>query len=111
VQLLIDPNSGVAGIFQRTRGQGMIVGMGDRGCRMEYVSELENVEVGDVVVTSGLDQIYPKGLTVGVVVSVEEGDQLTKHIIVRPEVDFRRLEEVLVLLSSPAEAPPREVSP
>jgi len=97
-QLLIDPNSGVAGIFQRTRGQGMVVGMGDRGCRMEYVSELESVEEGDVVVTSGLDQIYPKGVTIGVVFSVEEGDQLTKSILIRPEVDFQRLEEVLVLL-------------
>jgi rod shape-determining protein MreC len=110
-QLLIDPNSGVAGIFQRTRGQGMVVGMGDRGCRMEYVSELENVEVGDVVVTSGLDQIYPKGLTIGVVISVEEGDQLTKNIMIRPEVDFRRLEEVLVLLNPETDGPPREVSP
>jgi rod shape-determining protein MreC len=65
---------------------------------MEYVSELESVEVGDVVVTSGLDQIYPKGVTIGVVSSVEEGDQLTRSILIRPEVDFQRLEEVLVLL-------------
>jgi len=98
VQLLVDPNSGVAGMFQRTRGQGMVVGWGDRGCRVEYVSELEQVEVGDVVVTSGLDQIYPKGFTIGVVRSVEEGDQLTKNIMLQPEVDFHHLEEVLVLL-------------
>jgi len=104
IQLLIDPSSGVAGIFQRTRGQGMVIGMGDRGCRMEYVSELESVEVGDVVVTSGLDRIYPKGVTIGVVASVEEGDQLTKSILIRPEADFRRLEEVLVLLKSEDEA-------
>ena len=89
----------------------MVVGMGDRGCRMEYVSELENVEVGDVVVTSGLDRIYSKGLTIGVVTSVEEGDQLTKNILIRPEVDFRRLEEVLVLLNPETDEPPREVSP
>ncbi|MCI0407529.1 MAG: rod shape-determining protein MreC [Acidobacteria bacterium] len=100
VQLLIDPNSGVAGIFQRSRGQGMVVGVGDRGCRMDYVSDLEDVAVGDVVVTSGLDEIYPKGVTVGVVFSVAEGDQLTKNIFIRPEVDFRHLEEVLVLLTS-----------
>jgi rod shape-determining protein MreC len=98
IQLLIDPNSGVAGLLQRTRGQGMVVGSGDAGCRMEYVSELENVEVGDVVVTSGLDRIYPKGFRIGVVSTVEEGDQLTKNIGLKPEVDFQRLEEVLVLL-------------
>jgi rod shape-determining protein MreC len=110
VQLLIDPNSGVAGLLQRTRGQGMVVGAGDAGCRMEYVSELENVEVGDVVVTSGLDRIYPKGIRIGMVSSVEEGDQLTKNIGLKPEVDFRRLEEVLVLLV-PDEARTGEESP
>jgi hypothetical protein len=68
---------------------------------MEYVSELEDVEVGDVVVTSSLDRIYPKGVTIGVVSSVTEGDQLTKNILIRPEVDFRHLEEVLVLLKGP----------
>jgi rod shape-determining protein MreC len=98
VQLLIDPNSGVAGLFQRSRGQGMVLGTGDAGCRMEYVSDLVDVEVGDVVVASGLDQIHPKGITIGVVSAVEEADQLTRTVLVRPEVDFRRLEEVLVLL-------------
>jgi rod shape-determining protein MreC len=110
VQLLIDPNSGVAGLLQRTRGQGMVVGLGDRGCRMEYVSELEDVEVGDVVVTSSLDRIYPKGVTIGVVSSVTEGDQLTKNILIRPEVDFRHLEEVLVLLKGPDPAATLEPS-
>lgn len=98
VQTILDPNAGVAGLIQRTRVQGMIVGDGDRGCRMEYVSELANVEVGDVVVTSGLDQIYPKGYTLGVIAAIGEGEGLTKIIEIRPEVDFRRLEEVLVLL-------------
>ncbi len=65
---------------------------------MEYVSELSNVEVGDVVVTSGLDEIYPKGYIIGVVTDIAEGDGLTKLVKVRPEVDFRRLEEVLVIL-------------
>jgi rod shape-determining protein MreC len=110
IQLLIDPNSGVAGMFQRTRGQGVVVGMGDRGCRMEYVSDLESVEVGDVVITSGLDQIYPKGITIGVVSSVEEGDQLTKNILIRPEADFQRLEEVLVLLRPEMDPAERELS-
>jgi len=104
VQLIIDPNSGVAGVFQRTRAQGMVVGVGDRGCRMDYVSDLEDVAVGDVVITSGLDEIYPKGLTIGVVSSVEEGDQLTKNISIRPEVDFHQLEEVVVLLTEPQES-------
>jgi rod shape-determining protein MreC len=104
VQTILDPNSGVAGLIQRTRVQGMIVGEGDRGCRMDYVSELSNVEVGDVIVSSGLDQIYPKGYTIGVVATIGEGEGLTKLVELRPEVDFRRLEEVLVVLK--VEGPP-----
>jgi rod shape-determining protein MreC len=100
VQTILDPNSGVAGLIQRTRVQGMVVGTGERGCKMDYVSELSNVEVGDVVVTSGLDQIYPKGYTIGVVASIGEGEGLTKLVELRPEVDFRRLEEVLVVLKA-----------
>ncbi len=100
VQLILDPNSAVAALVQRTRVQGMVVGEGDRGCRLDYVSELANVEVGDVVVTSGLDEIYPKGYLIGVVSAIEEGEGLTKIVKVRPEVDFRRLEEVLVVLKT-----------
>lgn len=109
VQTIRDPNSGVAATLQRTRVQGMVVGAGDAGCRMEYVSELSQVEVGDVVVTSGLDQIYPKGILIGVVAAIGEGEGLTKLIEVRPEVDFARLEEVLVLqvAEEPAAGEPR----
>jgi len=108
VQMILDPNSAVAALLQRTRIQGIVVGEGDRGCRMDYVSELANVEVGDVVVTSGLDEIYPKGYIIGVVSEIEEGEGLTKIVKVRPEVDFRRLEEVLVVLK-PEGAPVRAV--
>jgi len=87
----------------------MVVGVGERGCRMEYVSELSNVEVGDVIVASGLDQIYPKGYTIGVVASIGEGEGLTKLVELRPEVDFRRLEEVLVVLKP--EGSPERNSP
>ncbi len=106
VQTVLDPNSGAAGLIQRTRVQGMVVGEGEGACRMEYVSDLSNVEVGDVIVTSGLDQIYPKGYTIGVVESIGEGEGLTKLVMLRPEVDFRRLEEVLVVLKP--EGPPEK---
>lgn len=98
VQTILDPNSGVAVLIQRTRAQGLIVGEGEGALRMEYVSDLESVEVGDVVATSGLDQIYPKGYIIGTVVATGVGEGLTKDVDVRPEVDFGRLEEVLVLL-------------
>jgi len=97
VQTILDPNSGVAAIVQRTRIQGVVVGDGERSCRMDFVTDLSSIEVGDVVVTSGLDQIYPKGYIIGVVTEAGEGQGLTKLIRLRPEVDFQRLEEVLAL--------------
>lgn len=97
VQTLTDPNSGVAALIQRTRVQGLVVGDGDSGCRMDYVMELSDIEIGDVVITSGLERIYPKGQIIGVVTELDEGEGLTRHVGVRPEVDIRRLEEVLVL--------------
>lgn len=109
VQTLLDPNSGVAALIQRTRVQGILIGAGDDTCRLEFVSGLARVEVGDVVVTSGLDDIHPKGAILGVVSEVGEVKGLTRVVKVRPEVDFQRLEEVLVLTSkapiAAAEAP------
>jgi len=97
VQTILDPNAGVAALIQRTRVQGVLVGEGDGLCRLEFISRLSNVAVGDVVVTSGLDQIHPKGIILGVVTSLGEGEGLTRMVEVRPEIDFMRLEEVLVL--------------
>jgi rod shape-determining protein MreC len=68
---------------------------------MEYVSEIADIVVGDVVVTSGIDGIYPKGFVIGQVESVEKSGSAYKTILVRPAVDFSRLEEVLVVLSAP----------
>ena len=107
VQTILDPNSGVAAVLQRTRVQGMLIGEGARGCRLEYVSELADVEVGDVVITSGLDRIHPKGSILGVVTEIAEGEGLTKLVRVRPEVEVRSLEEVLVVIK-PDTAPVQE---
>ena len=57
---------------------------------MEYVSEVADVAVGDVVVTSGIDGIYPKGFVIGRVEAVEKSGGAYKRITVRPAVDFRR---------------------
>jgi rod shape-determining protein MreC len=94
---LVDPNSGVAALVQRTRVQGVLVGEGETTCRLEFVSDDAPVEVGDVVVTSGLDGIFPKGILLGVISEVGEAQGLTRYVQVRPEVNPHRLEEVLVL--------------
>jgi rod shape-determining protein MreC len=97
VQLLIDRNAAAGALIERSRAQGLVVGTGDERLRLEYVSEAADVVVGDVVVSSGIDGIYPKGLIIGVVEEVEKNGPAFKRIIVKPAVDFTALEEVLVV--------------
>jgi rod shape-determining protein MreC len=102
VQLLVDRNAAAAAVIERTRAQGLVLGGGDDWLRMEYVSETADIAVGDVVVTSGIDGIFPKGFVIGRVESVEKNGVAYKKIIVKPAVDFRSVEEVLVVLTSPS---------
>jgi rod shape-determining protein MreC len=99
VQLLIDRNAAAGAIVERSRAQGVVVGGGDERLRMEYVSEAADIVVGDAVMTSGIDGIYPKGFVIGKVEAVEKNGPAYKRIVVRPAVDFRALEEVLAVLT------------
>jgi rod shape-determining protein MreC len=101
IQLIIDHNGPAAAgaLIERTRAGGLVVGKeGDPPLRMDFVSNLADVKAGDVVVTSGADGIYPRGFTIGWVEKAERGDGLSLAIAVRPAVDFRALDEVLVVL-------------
>ncbi len=105
VQLLVDRNAAAGAIVERTRAQGVVVGAGDDRLRLEYVSEVADVVKGDVVVTSGIDGIYPKGFIIGSVESVERAAGAYKRITIKPAVDFTSLEEVLIVLTpTPARA-------
>jgi rod shape-determining protein MreC len=101
VQLIIDRHAAAAALSERTRAGGMVVGQDDSGkspLRMELVSNLADLKVDDVIVTSGAEGIYPKGFAIGRVATVERGTGLYLAVTVRPVVDFRSLEEVLVVL-------------
>ncbi len=98
VQLLIDRNAAAGAIIERSRAQGVVVG-GDERLRMENVSEAADIVTGDLVVTSGIEGIYPKGFIIGRIESVEKNGPAYKRIIVRPAVDFTSLEDVLVVLT------------
>ncbi|MQA29059.1 MAG: rod shape-determining protein MreC [Luteitalea sp.] len=109
VQLLIDRNAAAGALIERTRAQGVVVGGGDDRLRLEYVSEISDIAVGDVVVTSGIDGIYPKGFIIGQVETVLKNGSEYSEIIVRPSVDFSSIEEVLVVLTpTPAKEAVRE---
>jgi rod shape-determining protein MreC len=112
VQLLIDRNAAAGALVERSRAQGVVVGSGNEQLRMDYVSEVSDVVVGDSVVTSGIDGIYPKGFAIGRVDAVEKAGGSYRRILVRPAVDFSSLEEVLVVLTpSPVSEAPVTPSP
>jgi len=105
VQLLIDENAAIGAVVERTRTAGMVMGSrGDPPLRMDLVSNLDEVQAGDLVVTSGVDGIYPKGFNIGRVETSERGRELYRTITVRPSVSFRALDEVLVVLRDPRPA-------
>jgi len=101
VQLLVDRNAAAGALIERSRAQGVVVGSGDERLQMDYVSEVSDVVAGDVVVTSGIDGIYPKGFVIGRVESVEKSGTAYRRITIKPAVDFRSIEEVLVVLTPP----------
>jgi rod shape-determining protein MreC len=113
VQLLIDTSAGAGVIVERSRVNGVVsgVGMADEvGFRpglidLDYIPGTADVKVGDRVVTSGTDGIYPKGFTVGEIQSVQREAGGDLRIRVRPAVDFGALEAVLVVLNSPSVMP------
>jgi rod shape-determining protein MreC len=97
VLLVSDHNSGVDALVQRTRARGIVQGTVDAGCALKYVKRTEDVQVGDDLVTSGLDGIFPKGLPIGRVVAIDKrGQGLFQSAEVAPRVAFEQLEEVLV---------------
>ena len=98
VLLITDPNNSVAALIQRSRARGIVVGNGPQLCRLRYLHRSEDVKPGDLVLASGLDGVYPKGVLVGTVFKAEKKDpELFQRVKLQPSVDFRRLEEVMVL--------------
>lgn len=98
VQLLVDRSAAAAAMIERSRTGGIVVGDDGVLLRMEFVSTLADVQLGDAVVSSGLDGIFPKGFPIGEVVAVERGTGLYLGVRVRPAVDFSAVEEVLVVV-------------
>lgn len=97
VLLISDPSSGVGTVLEKSRVEGVLKGSNQNLCQLDYIMNDEQVEPGEAVLTSGMDQIYPKGLRVGAVVQVGPGS-MYKKISVRPAAALDRLEDVLVVL-------------
>src|SRR5271169_2047873 len=98
VLLLTDKDSGVGAMLLESRIQSPVGGAGEPLLSMKYVANDDTVNVGDRVVTSGMDRIFPRDLPVGTVTQIKPGNPF-KQIRLRPAANLERLEEVIVLLS------------
>jgi rod shape-determining protein MreC len=99
VQLIIDRSAAAAARIERSRTEGIALGNGDGTLRFDYLSTTADVQRGDVLVTAGVDGVYPAGLVLGNVERVEKSGSSYRLVTIRPVVDFSTLETVLVLLA------------
>jgi rod shape-determining protein MreC len=115
VMLITDEKAGAGGVvgqLGQSGALGSIRGGGEKGVvEMRYVSGLEQVEVGDYVLTTGQDGIYPAGLNVGEVVELKRGSATQPHqILIRPSARLDQLQDVAVLLYQAPQRPAPEQS-
>jgi rod shape-determining protein MreC len=98
VMLIVDRKSGADAMVQRTRVRGVLKGKGGNRCSLEFVPKSADVQVGDLVLASGLVGLYPKGLVFGKVTAANKKNPgVFQEIEVTPSADLSTLEEVLVV--------------
>ncbi len=106
VQLITNADASVGVFVERTGFPGVLKGQGSPHLVLDYISGTEDVAVGDMVLTSGLDRIYPRGLPVGRVTESAKGHTVFRDISVEPAADLLQISEVLILLGRQATADP-----
>lgn len=103
VLMIIDPNCAVDAQVQRTRARGVIKGDPSARCLFKYVLRKQEVRLGDTVVSSGIDGVFPKGLRIGRVSEIVKlSSGIFQEVSVTPFVNFETIEEVLVIAPPPA---------
>jgi rod shape-determining protein MreC len=96
--LITDASSSVNAIIQSSRATGVVEGKADGGLVMKYIPQQVTVNVGDIILTSGLGATFPKRLVIGQVTAVHKRDiEMFQQAEIKPTVDFERLEIVLVI--------------
>ena len=101
VQLLIDRDAAAGAVTERSRAQGVVVGTGT-SLRLDHVPGTADIKIGDRIVTSGIEGIYPKGFEIGQIESFDRRAGEYSAVIIRPAVEFSSLESVLVVLTPPS---------
>jgi len=99
VMLLSDPNLGVSSLIQRSRQEGLVCGTLGNNLIMKYLPEDADIKLQDVVISSGLNDTYPKGLLIGRVIDIgNEFSGLSRYAIIKPAVNLSNIEEVLIII-------------
>jgi len=101
ILLIIDVNSSFDALVKRTRARGIVEGFAENRCRFSYVLKTEDIRIGDMIVSSGLHKKIPGGVELGKVVNIIKDQKgFFQQIEIKPAVDFSKLNEVLVAVSS-----------
>ena len=99
IMLINDPNLGVSAIAQRSRQEGLVSGTLGAHLIMRYLPEDSDIKIQDTVITSGLNEVYPKGLLIGTVTGIgKDISGLSRYAIIKPAVNLSDIEEVLVVI-------------
>lgn len=98
IKVILDVTNNVSVMNFRTRATGILKGDGNGGLYIDYYDKLEPVMEGDLFITTGLGKLYKKGIPVGNVIKIEYfEDNLFKKLIIKPSVDFNRIENLLII--------------
>ncbi|MGH7885607.1 MAG: rod shape-determining protein MreC [Thermodesulfobacteriota bacterium] len=108
IMLITDPLSSIDAIVHRTRERGIVKGIGNK-CLMQYIENKENIAVGDKIISSGKDGIFPKGILIGTIAKIEPNGGLYEAVI-EPEINTNTLEEVLIILEPKLETQDQELN-
>ncbi len=99
ILLINDPNIGVSALVKRSRQEGLVSGTLGSSLIMKYLPRESDIQVSDIIITSGLTETYPKGLLIGRVVDIgDEFSGLSRYAVIKPAVDLSNIEEVLVIV-------------
>jgi rod shape-determining protein MreC len=109
VVTILDLLSAVDAIDERSRAHGVVEGVTDEVCSLRYTLRTDDIQNNDILISSGLGGIWPKGIPVGFVSKVNRKPfGITQEVEVRPSVDFTKLEEVIIILQNETEPVPSE---
>lgn len=99
VLLMNDPNLGASALIQRSRQEGLVSGTLGTHLIMKYLPEKADIKIQDTVITSGLNEAYPKGLLIGTVVEINNDfSGLSRYALIKPAVNLAGIEEVLIVI-------------